>query len=124
MNYADAPLSFVFCFLSFHVHIQLWYNAGDSEVKIMMYPFLTLDDGTEIVHSETKPDGRVKVYFEKPDAKDCFHHATCWLPGYEWEDVFGFTPGEMTRLKEVVRSVAHLILEFAETGGFENASGF
>ena len=30
----------------------------------MMYPFLTLDDQTEIVHSEMKPDGRVKVYVE------------------------------------------------------------
>ena len=39
----------------------------------MMYPFMTLDDGTEIVHSEMHPDGRVKVYLEKPDAKDCFH---------------------------------------------------
>ena len=38
----------------------------------MMYPFMTLDDDTEIVHSEMKPDGRVKVYLEKPDAEDCF----------------------------------------------------
>ena len=30
----------------------------------MMYPFMTLDDDTEIVHSEMKPDGRVKVYLE------------------------------------------------------------
>ena len=37
----------------------------------MMYPFMTLDDNTEVVHSEMLPDGRVKVYFEKPDAKDC-----------------------------------------------------
>ena len=41
----------------------------------MMYPFLTLDDGTEIVHSEMHSDGTVKVYMEKPDAKDGFHHA-------------------------------------------------
>ena len=90
----------------------------------MMYPFLTLDDGTEIVHSETRPDGRVKVYIEKPDAKDCFHHATCWLPGYEWEDVSGFSQNELMRFQGIVRSVAHLILEFAETGGFENAASF
>lgn len=37
-----------------------------------MYPFLTLDDNTEIVHSEMRSDGTVKVYIEKPDAKDCF----------------------------------------------------
>ena len=90
----------------------------------MMYPFLTLEDETEIVHSETLEDGRVKVYIERPDAKDCFHHATCWLPGYEWEEVSGFSPSEITRFEGVVRSVAHLILEFAETGGFDNASGF
>lgn len=40
----------------------------------MMYPFMTLDDDTEIVHSEMKPDGRVKVYLEKPDAEDCGVH--------------------------------------------------
>ena len=60
----------------------------------MMYPFMTLDDDTEIVHSEMKPDGRVKVYLEKPDAEDCFHSAVCWLPGYDWQEVHGFTPIE------------------------------
>ena len=38
----------------------------------MMYPFLTLDDQTEIVHSQLLDDGSVKVYVEKPDAKDGF----------------------------------------------------
>lgn len=90
----------------------------------MMYPFMTLDDGTEIVHSEMREDGRVKVYLEKPDAKDGFHHATCYLPGYDWEDVFGFTEKEMKRYQEVIESTAHLILEFSQEGGFENASSF
>ena len=53
----------------------------------MMYPYMTLRDDTEITHSEMKADGRVKVYIETPDEKDGFHHAVCWLPGYEWEDV-------------------------------------
>ena len=57
----------------------------------MMYPFMTLDDNTEVVHSEMLPDHRVKVYFEKPDAKDCFHSAVCYLPDYKWEDINGFT---------------------------------
>ena len=35
----------------------------------MMYPFLTLDDQTEIVHSKLLEDGSVKVYIEKPDEK-------------------------------------------------------
>ena len=88
----------------------------------MMYPFMTLDDGAEIVHSETLQDGRVKVYIEKPDEKDCFHHATCYLPGYQWEDIFGFSPDEMNRYKDVVESTAHLILRFAEEGGVEYAA--
>lgn len=90
----------------------------------MMYPFLTLDDGTEIVHSEVLSDGRVKVYMEKADEKDGFHHATCYLPRYEWEDVVGFSDSERARLGHVIETTAHLILEFAETGGFDNASGF
>ena len=31
----------------------------------MMYPYLTLNDNTEITHSELLPDGRVKVYIER-----------------------------------------------------------
>ena len=73
----------------------------------MVYPFLTLDDGTEIVHSEMYPDGRVKVYMKKPDAKDCFHYATCWLPGYVWENVYGFSQDELNRLLEVIQSSFH-----------------
>lgn len=90
----------------------------------MMYPFLTLDDNAEIVHSEMRQDGTVKVYIERPDEKDCFHHATCYLPGYAWEDVFGFSQAEIDRYQEVIRSTAHLILQFSQEGGFENASSF
>ena len=90
----------------------------------MMYQFMTLDDGTEIVHSERKPDGSVKVYIEKPDEKSCFRTATCWLPRYRWENVEGFGDDEMAKLKEVVKSTAHLMMEFADTGGFDNAASF
>lgn len=34
---------------------------------------MTLDDETEITHSEMLQDGTVKVYLEKPDERDCFH---------------------------------------------------
>ncbi|WP_440444234.1 hypothetical protein [Phascolarctobacterium sp.] len=73
-----------------------------GEMIIMMYPFLTLDDNTEIVHSEIHKDGTVKVYIEKPDAKDCFHHATCYLPGYRWEDIFGFSNDEIAKYQELL----------------------
>ncbi|MBQ4567927.1 MAG: hypothetical protein IJA79_07355 [Desulfovibrio sp.] len=90
----------------------------------MMYPFMTLDDNTEIVHSEMRADGKVKIYLERPDAKDCFHHATCYLPDYRWEDVFGFSEEEIARYLEVIESTAHLILQFSKDGGVESAAGF
>ena len=90
----------------------------------MMYPFLTLEDQTEIVHSETLEDGRVKVYIEKPDAEDCFHSATCYLPEYDWQEISGFSEEDIARYQEIIESTAHLILRFAKEGGFENASGF
>lgn len=90
----------------------------------MMYPFLTLDDDTEITHSEMYEDGTVKVYVERPDAEDCFHHAACYLPEYKWEDVFGFSSDEIQQYQSVIQSTAHLILEFSQKGGFENAASF
>ena len=89
----------------------------------MMYPFLQIDGNTEIVHSEMLPGGEVKVYVEKPDAKDGFHHATCFLPTYRWEDIQGFSAKEVDRYQEVIESTAHLIMEFAQTGGFDHAAG-
>ena len=88
----------------------------------MMYPFMTLDDGTVIVHSELHDDNSVTVYLEKPDAKDCFHHATCDLPSYEWKDIYGFSEQEMQRYQDVIESTAHLILRFAAEGGVELAT--
>ena len=88
----------------------------------MMCPFMTLDDNAEIVHSEMGKDCRVKVYIEKPDAKDGFHRATCYLPSYTWEDIFGFSDEEIDRYKKVIESTAHLIMEFSQKGGFSNAA--
>lgn len=90
----------------------------------MMYPYLTLNDNTEITHSEMLPDGRVKVYIETPDLKDGFHNATCFLPGYQWEDINGYSNAEMDYFKQLIRDNAHLIVEFAQEGGFFNASNF
>ena len=50
----------------------------------MMYAFMQLDDGTEVVHSEAYDDNgteTVKVYFEKPVEGD-FESAECYLPRY------------------------------------------
>ena len=90
----------------------------------MMYPFLQLEDGTEIVHSEMLEDGSVKVYIEKPDEKECFHSAACYLPDYRWDGISGFSADEVAKYQRLIESVAHLIIEFSQQGGFENAAGF
>jgi hypothetical protein len=88
----------------------------------MMYPYMTLNDDTEITHSEMKPDGTVKVYIETPDEKVCFCHATCWLPEYKWEDVYAYSDKDIEKFQEIIESTAHLIMEFSQEGGFDNAS--
>lgn len=88
----------------------------------MMYPFIALNNGAEIVHSEMKKDGRVKVYMETPDEKLGFKHATCYLPDYEWEDVVGYTQTEVDYFQEVIESTAHLILEYSQKGGILHAA--
>ena len=90
----------------------------------MMYPYLTLDDETEIVHSEMSENNSVKVYIEKPDESDGFHYATCYLPNYEWKDIFGFSEEEIEKYRKIIENNAHLILELSQNGGFDNASGF
>lgn len=84
----------------------------------MLYPFMTLNDDTEIVHSEFKSDGRVKVYMETPDAVLGFKHATCYLPKYEWGNIQGYTETEVQYLDEFIRSVAHIIIQLSKKGGF------
>ena len=80
----------------------------------MMYPFMTLDDEAEIVHSEFLPDERVKVYVEKPDEKDCFHHMTCYLPDYSIEEIYGFSDADVNKYMDIIRSNAHIIIEIAK----------
>jgi hypothetical protein len=89
----------------------------------MMYGYMTLPDDTGIAHSEMKPDGSVKVYLEKP-VEGGFHSATCYLPTYRWENISGFSEDEIRKFDKILHDNAHLILEFSQEGGFENASGY
>lgn len=79
----------------------------------MIYPFMTLENNTEITHTEMLTDGRVKVYVETPDAKDCFHSLVCWLPSYQIEDVRGYSDKEVEKYVEFIPKAAYLIMEFA-----------
>ena len=92
----------------------------------MMYAFMQLDDGTEVVHSEAYDNNgteTVKVFFEKPIDGD-FESAECYLPGYEWKNINGFSNKRIAELQEYLESVAHIIIRLAREGGFEQAANF
>lgn len=92
----------------------------------MLYPFMTLDDETEIVHSESYMENggeHVRVEIEKP-VEGGFESAECVLPEYQWKNVQGFSDMDIARLQEFIESVAHIIFRLARNGGFDNASGF
>ena len=90
----------------------------------MMYPFMTLDDGTEIVHSDilnNEGKNEVKVYFEKP-IEGGFLSAECFLPEYRWESIQGFSNKDISRYTEFLETTAHLLFKFANQGGIGNAA--
>jgi len=89
----------------------------------MMYPFMQLEDNTEIVHSDILENEMVKVYIERP-VEGGFLSAICYLPEYRWENIKGFSEEDINRYQEILESTAHLIIRFAKEGGFDNASNF
>lgn len=89
----------------------------------MIYPFMTLNDNTEITHTEVLPDGNVKVYVETP-VYGGFHSAECTLPSNTWEKINGYTKKEMIYYKEFIKSLEDIIMDLAADGGFENAANF
>ena len=91
----------------------------------MLYPFMTLEDETEIVHSGVYlEDGKetIKVEIEKP-VLGGFHSASMILPDYKWESAEGFSEEELDGFRELIESLAHIVIQLARDGGFENASG-
>lgn len=89
----------------------------------MLYPFLTLEDDTEIVHSDMDEKGFVDVCIEKP-VNGGFHSAKCRLPDLRWVEVDGFSPTEIANLQELIQRGKPLIMHYAKNGGFEHASSF
>ena len=73
----------------------------------MMHPFMELNDGTQIVHSDVMYDesGKelVEVYMEKP-VKLGFKSAYFYLPEYKGDKVDGFDEEEMKQLEDIIRT--------------------
>jgi hypothetical protein len=89
----------------------------------MMYPYMTLADETEIVHSQIiEEDGMKKVIvnFERP-TEDGFDSARCELPTYKWLSVDGYSKSEIEYFERLLHSNAHLFYRYAEIGGVDIA---
>lgn len=89
----------------------------------MLYPYITLGDGTEILHTGVKEkDGleTVQVHFEKPISTG-FKSARCILPTYEWIIKENYSDEEIAFFIEFLEHNIHLIYEFARVGGAESA---
>ncbi len=89
----------------------------------MMYPYMTLADETEIVHSQIiEDDGkkRVVVNFERP-TEEGFDSARCELPEYHWLTISGYSDAEIHFFEQLLHSNAHLIYQYAENGGIQIA---
>ena len=85
----------------------------------MMYPYMTLPDETEIVHSQIiEEDGlkKVLVHFERP-TETGFDSARCELPAYRWLCREGYAEEEISFFEQLLRSNAHLLYKYAAAGG-------
>ena len=88
----------------------------------MMYLFMKLNDETEIVHSDMKEDGTVKVILKLRMKKMDF---IIWLiicRTYEVKDVNGYSDKQVEKFVEIIKSKAHLIIELAKEYGTPKGS--
>lgn len=109
-------------FLLLRYTVSVKMHAEQGKETAMIYPFMTLEDATEITHSEMLETGEVKVFIETPDAKDGFHSMVCYLPSYRVEAVRGYTQEEVASHIAFLKKASNLIIEFAQEGGFDHAS--
>lgn len=90
----------------------------------MMYPYMTFEDGTVVVHSQLLGEegaARVVVHFERP-SESGFDSARCELPSYRWTDWEGhFSDAEKKSFEEFLANNAHLLFRFAANGGAQVA---
>ena len=89
----------------------------------MMYPYMTLSDETEIVHSQLIEDKGIKkviVNFERP-TDNGFDSARCELPEYKWTEKEGSSDEEIAFFEKLLHSNAHLLYKYAANGGIKIA---
>ncbi|WP_342590847.1 hypothetical protein [Olsenella profusa] len=93
-------------------------------VVAMTYPYLTMADNVEVVHSELIHDNgvdKVFVHFERPTG-DGFDSARCELPLYMWTEWEGhFIAEGHAEFGAFLSDNARLIYRYAPNGGVKVA---
>lgn len=72
---------------------------------------MTLDDQTEIVHSqviEEKDQKKIIVNFERP-TEDGFDSARCELPDYKWTIITGYTSEDICFFEQLLHEKSNLM---------------
>lgn len=83
----------------------------------MLYPYMTLTDETEIVHShliEENGEQKVLVHFERP-TDNGFDSARCELPSYNWILIDGYSNDEIVLFEQMLRSNYDLLYKYASS---------
>ena len=70
----------------------------------MIYPLLSLYDGTEFTYTDLQDDGKIIVYVETPDAIDGFHSLECVLPDYVIRNVQGYSESKQNKILEIIKN--------------------
>jgi hypothetical protein len=81
----------------------------------MLYPYMTLADETEVVHSHLiKQDGteKVIVHFERP-TENGFDSARCELPDFRWVLQNGYSDAEISNFEELLKKNTLQIWKYA-----------
>jgi len=95
-----------------------------KEAMRMLYPYMTLNDGTEICHSqiiEEDDQQKVIVHFERSNDSGDFDSARCELPSYTWLMKKGYSDKEIAFFTQLLESNAHLLYKYAASGGIKIA---
>ena len=87
----------------------------------MKHSYVVFPDETEVTYSDMDRKGNVRIRIETPTDGGCKSYS-CILPSYEVMESTGYSEPELKKLEEFLYNNAHLILEYAAAGGFENAA--
>ena len=82
----------------------------------MLYPYMILSDGTEVLHTQMLDEGaliqRVEVHFERPVING-FKSARCSIPDCNWLYNNGYSEAELLLFEKLLKNNESQILKLA-----------